>query len=97
MRCYFKVPTIPDNNVVSSNRNTPIPRVSKESHKKAGVARSAQPKTVQAQPLRADAGKARREEKRPVVYTLEEPEKDENNNSSWYSIFFLLWFAPYFR
>ncbi|BAS97599.1 Os06g0337000 [Oryza sativa Japonica Group] len=37
---------------------------------------------VQTQTLRAEAWKAIKEEKRPVVYTLDEPEKDDRNNLS---------------
>uniref|UniRef100_A0A0E0E1J1 Uncharacterized protein n=1 Tax=Oryza meridionalis TaxID=40149 RepID=A0A0E0E1J1_9ORYZ len=37
---------------------------------------------VQTQTLRAEARKAIKEEKRPVVYTLDEPEKDDRNNLS---------------
>lgn len=48
---------------------------------------------VQTQTLRAEACKAIKEEKRPVVYTLDEPEKDDRNNLSlsqgnWTLIYF---------
>lgn len=52
---------------------------------------------VQTQTLRAEAWKAIKEEKRPVVYTLDEPEKDDRNNLSlsqgnWTLIYFTFLF-----